>query len=70
METLALLNHPVDHQRLADTERSVETGQLTSGEEMATQRCGGSPPHSYRLVCGLPPMSTSMPSMSLSSPKA
>lgn len=36
METLALLNDPVDRERLAEAERSVEAGQVTSGDEMAT----------------------------------
>ena len=36
METLALLNDPVDRERLVEAERSFETGQVTSGGEMAT----------------------------------
>lgn len=36
METLALLNDPVDQERLAEAERSVAAGQLTSGDAMAT----------------------------------
>ena len=36
METLALLNDPVDQERLAEAERSVEAGEVTSGDEMAT----------------------------------
>lgn len=35
METLALLNDPVDQERLAEAERSVEAGKVTSGDEMA-----------------------------------
>lgn len=36
METLALLNDPVDLERLGEAERSVEAGQVTSGDDMAT----------------------------------
>lgn len=36
METLALLNDPVDRERLAEAELSVERGQVTSDDEMAT----------------------------------
>jgi antitoxin YefM len=36
METLALLNDPVDQERLVEAERSVSAGQVTSGDEMAT----------------------------------
>lgn len=35
METLALLNDPVDQQRLTEAAASIETGEVTSGEEMA-----------------------------------
>lgn len=35
LETLALLNDPVDQQRLVEAEQSVEAGQVTSDEEMA-----------------------------------
>ena len=40
METLALLNDPVDQERLAEAERSVEAGQVTRGDEMATLLAG------------------------------
>lgn len=35
METLALLNDPVDQQRLAEAEASVDAGDVTSGVDMA-----------------------------------
>lgn len=34
METLALLNDPVDQERLTEAEASLEAGEVTSGEEM------------------------------------
>lgn len=34
METLALLNDPIDQQRLAEAEQSVASGGATGGEEM------------------------------------
>lgn len=34
METLALLNDPVDQERLAAAERSLAAGDVTSGEDM------------------------------------
>lgn len=34
METLALLNDPLDQQRLAEAERSVEADEVTNGEAM------------------------------------
>jgi prevent-host-death family protein len=34
METLALLNDPVDQERITEAEQSVEAGQLTSGDEV------------------------------------
>lgn len=34
METLALLNDPVDQERLAEAAESLETGEVISGEEM------------------------------------
>lgn len=34
METLALLNDPVDRERLAEAAESLETGEVISGEEM------------------------------------
>ncbi|MGL5849905.1 MAG: type II toxin-antitoxin system Phd/YefM family antitoxin [Phycicoccus sp.] len=35
METLALLNDPVDQERLAEAAESLATGDVTGGEEMA-----------------------------------
>ncbi len=35
VETLALLNDPVDQERLAEAERSVHDGDVTSGEDMS-----------------------------------
>lgn len=35
METLALFNDPADRERLGEAERSVETGHVTSGADMA-----------------------------------
>lgn len=34
METLALLNDPVDQERLAEAEESLDAGEATSGEDM------------------------------------
>jgi len=34
METLALLNDSVDQERLAEAANSLESGEVTSGEEM------------------------------------
>lgn len=34
METLALLNDPVDRERLTEAAESVEIGEVTRGEEM------------------------------------
>ena len=34
METLALLNDPIDRQRLDDAERSIASGDVTGREEM------------------------------------
>ncbi|MGL4175339.1 MAG: type II toxin-antitoxin system Phd/YefM family antitoxin, partial [Dermatophilaceae bacterium] len=34
METLALLNDPVDQERLVEAAESLATGDVTSGEEM------------------------------------
>lgn len=34
METLALLNDPIDQQRLAEAERSVDAGDVTGGDAM------------------------------------
>lgn len=34
METLALLNDPVDQERLAEAERSVSDGDVISGDDM------------------------------------
>lgn len=34
METLALLNDPIEQQRLSEAAESLETGEVTSGEEM------------------------------------
>ncbi len=34
METLALLNDPVDQERLTESAESIQTGEVTSGEEM------------------------------------
>lgn len=42
METLALLDDPIDQARLSDAAESHETGELISGEEMSelmAQRC-------------------------------
>ncbi len=36
METLALLNDPGDRERLAEAERSIDEGQVTPREEMAS----------------------------------
>lgn len=36
METLALLNDPVDRQRLSEAEDSLNAGDVTSGEDMRT----------------------------------
>lgn len=44
METLALLNDPVDQERLAEAEQSVSKGDVISGEDMSrfmTQRPTG-----------------------------
>ena len=35
METLALLNDPVDQERLTEAAESLETGEATNGEEMS-----------------------------------
>lgn len=34
METLALLNAPVDQERLTEAAEFLETGEVTSGEQM------------------------------------
>lgn len=34
METLALLNDPIDQQRLAEAAESLEAGEVNSGEEV------------------------------------
>ena len=36
METLALHNDPVDQERLAEAEESLNAGETTSGEDMGT----------------------------------
>ncbi|MGH3273649.1 MAG: hypothetical protein ACRDNZ_04895 [Streptosporangiaceae bacterium] len=35
METLALLNDPIDQELLVEAERSIAAGDVTDGEEMA-----------------------------------
>lgn len=47
METLALLNDPVDQERLTEAERSLGAGEVTSGEDMS--RLLGSEPRSAPL---------------------
>jgi len=35
METLALLNDPIDQQRLAEAQQAVASGDVTAGEDVA-----------------------------------
>jgi len=35
METLALLNDPIDHERLNEAQQAIEAGDVTAGEDVA-----------------------------------